>query len=155
MRTVRCLLDALARVPRGWRWTLSLVPGLLVMLASLPLGLTHWGGESVQVNSDAHSTNAWQVFMLGAFLVVFLGILIGGTIVAASRSRTWRSLRTVGIAEAVMIALTGFLFLTENGGYLPVIVLLLAATVFPIAFLGCLGRIGYDTFRTRRVSHSI
>jgi hypothetical protein len=149
-----CLQHALTRVPPGWRWTLGFVPGLLVMLASLPLGLTHWGSEYVQLNDDAHTTNSGQVFLFGAVAFVLLGILVGG-IIAASKPRTWRSLRAVGIAEALMIALTGFLFLTDNGGYLPVIMLGLAGTVFPIALLGCLVRIGYDALRARRISHSM
>lgn len=148
------LLRALARVPRGWRWTLGFIPGLLVMLASLPLGLTHWGSEYVQLNDDAHTTNAGQVFLDGAVLFVLLGILVGGLLAAASKPRTWRSLRAVGIAEAVMIAFTGFLFLTENGDYLPVMMLVIAGTAFPIVFLGCLVRIGYDALRARP-SHSM
>jgi hypothetical protein len=120
------------------------------MVASLPLGLTHWGAEYAQRSGDATPTNADNVFLFGLALFLLLGILVGGIVVAASKARTWRSLRAVGIAEAVMIALTGFFLLTDNGGYLPVLMIGLAATVFPIAFLGCLTRMGYDALRAHR-----
>lgn len=122
------------------------------MLASLPLGLTHWGGEYVQLNSDAHTTNSGQLLLLGLFVFFFVGVPAAGVIAVASKPRTWRSIRAIGIAEVVLIALTGFLFLTDNGAYLPVIMLGFALTVFPVVFLGCLSRIGFDAWRSRRIS---
>lgn len=128
---------------------LAFVPGLVIMLASIPLGMTHWGSEYVQVNDDTSSTNSGDVLLDGLVAFFVFGPAGAGVIAVASKPRTWRSLRGIGIAEIVMIALTALLILEDNGDYFPLIMAVFTITIFPIVFVGCLLRIGYDALRGR------
>jgi hypothetical protein len=65
---------------------LAFVPGLIIMLAAIPLGMTHWGSEYVQVNDDTHSTNAGQFLEFGAIVFFLFGPAGAGVIAVASNA---------------------------------------------------------------------